>query len=231
MLVKHVRLNDFPVHITTAAGTYCIQEIQRKLTPIQLKYLTTVAAFTGNDTVSNIYNHGNCAIFNKLCADGSMFKHMDVLNSPDSTSEEICKAGIAIFQFIYNAPHTDLHLTRFHMYSQSAKNGVIKPELLPPTKGCAIQHSLRSYLQNQDWIELKSMSRNPKKYGFKIGKNGYEPITTLDEWAPEHIKKLISCKCKTPCDTNRCSCKKAGVKCISACGVCKGVDCKNINDL
>ena len=85
---------------------------------------------------------------------------MDVFNSPDSTLEEIANAGIAIFQFIYGAPHTDLNLTRFHIYSQSLKNGVIKPELLPPTKGAAIQHSFQAYLPIQDWLILRSMSRD-----------------------------------------------------------------------
>ena len=116
-----------------------------------------------------------------------MHKHLDVFNNASSSHDEIANAGIAIFQFLYKAPHIDLHLTRYHMYSQHAKSGIIKPELLPPTKGAVTQHALRAYLQNQDWLELQSMSRDPTLYGFKLGSRGYEPVTSLDDWAPEDI--------------------------------------------
>lgn len=230
MLVKHTSQINFPIYITTGTGSYCVQDMQGNLSPAQHKYITIGHGLTGNDTVSNIHNQGKWTSIDRLCSDASMHKHLDVFNAANSTHDEIANAGIAIFQFLYRAPHIDLHQTRYHMYSQHAKNGNIKPELLPPTKGAVTQHALRAYLQNQDWLELKSMSRDPTLYGFKIGSRGYEPITSLDDWAPEDIKKLISCKCKAQCDTKRCSCKKAGVKCISACGICKGVTCNNANE-
>ncbi|KAK1897252.1 Chromosome-associated kinesin KIF4 [Dissostichus eleginoides] len=113
------------------------------------------------------------------------------------------------------------------MFSWKAAAGLIKPETLPPTEGAAAQHSLRAYLQTQDWILLQSMSLNPSDYGWTLGVHGYEPVPTLDHMAPEELLQFTSCNCNGDCSNRRCSCKRNGVKCISACGVCKGFSCKN----
>ena len=39
-------------------------------------------------------------------------------------------------------------------YNKQAKGGMILLASLPPSNGSAIQHSLRAYLQIQDWILL-----------------------------------------------------------------------------
>ena len=109
-----------------------------------------------------------------------MYKHLDVFNSTTSTNDEIINAGVAIFQFIYNAPDVDLSQTRYDLFCKKAAAGVISPDGLPLTRGSAAQHSLRAYSQNQDWLQLKSMSKYPKQYGYSIGEQGYKPLTTLD---------------------------------------------------
>ncbi len=56
-------------------------------------------------------------------------------------------------------------------------------------------------------------------------------IMTDLEPAPEFIIKFIRCKCKlsarSPCSSNVCSCRKHGLKCVSACGDCHGQNCQN----
>ena len=56
---------------------------------------------------------------------------------------------------------------------------------------------------------------------------GYEPLTTLGDWAPLEIRKLTHCNCKGFCNNKRCTCFKRGVTCISVYGTCKGVTCMN----
>ena len=226
MLLYHVTEDCNNIFMTTSGGTYNIQHIHDRLSPLKLKYLLVCHAFTGCDTVSSIMGHGKSTLVDKLCG-GSMNRHLDVFLSSDSTKDEIIKAGILLFQFTYNAPGVTLAQTRYHMFSKKAAAGIISPEYLPPTEGAAAQHSLRTYLQTQDWLSLKSMSRDAEEYGFKFGDHGYEPITTLDEWAPSQLRNLTRCNCQAPCDTKRCSCVKNEVSCISACGYCKGVTCKN----
>jgi len=71
---------------------------------------------------------------------------------------------------------------------------------------------------------------DPSGYGWTLGSNSYEPVPTLDPTAPEELLKFISCNCKGDCSNRRCSCRKNDVKCISACGNCKGITCKNCID-
>ena len=54
---------------------------------------------------------------------------------------------------------------------------------------------------------------------------------TDQDAAPKSILKFVRCKCKVTvsgCSTNRCTCKKNGLHCVSACGNCQGQDCANI---
>lgn len=49
--------------------------------------------------------------------------------------------------------------------------------------------------------------------------------------APDDVLKVIRCNCKmtsrNTCGTTSCSCRSNGLKCVSACGDCKGLDCLN----
>ena len=81
-----------------------------------------------------------------------------------------------------------------------------------------------------DWMLLQSMSLDPSGYEWMVGIQGYEPVPTLEHMAPEELLEFTSCKCRGHCSNRRCSCRKNDVKCISACGNCKGIMCKNCTD-
>ena len=57
------------------------------------------------------------------------------------------------------------------------------------------------------------------------------PIMTDLDPAPDNMLKFIQCKYKVssrnPCGTNVCSCHKNGLKCVPACGDCRGETCNN----
>ena len=144
-----------------------------------------------------------------------------------ATKNAVIGCGIAIFEYIYNALGTTLGEIRYDMFSCKAAAGLIKPETLPPTEAAAAQHSLRAYLHTRDWMFLQSMSVDPSEYGWTIGIHGFEPVPTLDPMAPEELLQFTTCNCHGDCSNQRCSCKKSGVKCISLCGNCKGISCKN----
>ena len=52
---------------------------------------------------------------------------------------------------------------------------------------------------------------------------------------PESLLKFVRCKCKlsskNPCNTSICSCRKNGLKCITACGNCHGEGCNNSEEI
>ncbi|KAK1890378.1 Chromosome-associated kinesin KIF4 [Dissostichus eleginoides] len=98
------------------------------------------------------------------------------------------------------------------------------------TKDAVIQAgtTIFQYIYHAPGLDpLQSMSLNPSDYGWTLGVHGYEPVPTLDPMAPEELLQFTSCNCNGDCSNRRCSCKRNGVKCISACGVCKGISCKN----
>ncbi|KAK1904773.1 putative protein YsfB [Dissostichus eleginoides] len=126
-------------------------------------------AFTGCDTVSAIAGHGKTTLFDRFCA-GDIDEHMDIFLDTQATKDAVIQAGTTIFQYIYHAPGTALGEIRHNMFSRKAAAGLIKPETLPPTEGAAAQHSLRAYLQTQDWILLQRISC--KNCGHDGGESG-----------------------------------------------------------
>ena len=114
----------------------------------------------------------------------------------------------------------------------SAKN--IDPQKLPPTARAAYYHSLRVHLQVILWKELITDSLDPLIWGWKLDNSKLQPIMTDLEPAPESLLKFVRCKCKlstaNPCGSNTCSCRKHGLKCVTACGDCRGESCRNAEE-
>ena len=180
--------------------------------------------------MSSLYGFSKEALFKRLCS-----KHVsaliDIFYDDKATKEHIVGAAIEVVQFIYKSQGIPLPKQQVTRYNKQSKTGVLRTESLPPTDGAAAQHSLRAYLQLQDWLVLKSTSRDSKEYSWYMTSGGaYEPIQTLDAIAPMNLIKLVSCNCARDCTTRRYYCKNNNVKCIAACGTCHGNQCKNILD-
>ena len=56
-----------------------------------------------------------------------------------------------------------------------------------------------------------------------------DPAIPVEENAPEAIIEMSICKCKTPCNTLRCTCKKAGLVCTEMC-FCDSCENDNSSD-
>ena len=140
------------------------------------------------------------------------------------------KGGVSIFIDIYHGTSEDtLGRMRFHKYAKQGKNGTFKPEALPPTTDAAELHAPRAWLQTADWLNLVTMSHQPTDFACIVN-GSFEPVARSKAMAPEALSNLISCNCHGDCSTLRCPCCKNGLKCISACGNCHGVNCKNHDD-
>ena len=64
---------------------------------------------------------------------------------------------------------------------------------LPPTSSAARQHSLRTYLQEQQWL---GRDIPPTEWGWKYHNNSLIPIATDLPATPHKLMKIISCNCK-----------------------------------
>ena len=79
---------------------------------------------------------------------------------------------------------------------------VVERQTLPPTPAAAKFHSLRVYIQVNEW------------------KGNQLP-------APDYLTEVIRCNGETVCNTLRCNCRKHSIDCSSICGDCKGKCCDN----
>lgn len=102
----------------------------------------------------------------------------------------------------------------------------VQVHALPPTSAAASYHSMRAYLQVQEWTENVS-NLNPLEWGWKQAENLLLPIQTHLQPAPEDLLKIIRCSCKSNCDSKRCTCRKHRLECSPGCGECQGKSCLN----
>ena len=118
-------------------------------------------------------------------------------------------------RYTANADQRDLNNLRYLSFLKSSTK--VKADLpsLPPTRGSAEQHSLRVYLQVQQWL---GNNLPPDQWGWTQGEDEYLiTVKTMEPVAPETILNTIFCRCTTGCG-GRCGCRKAGIKCTSVCG-------------
>ena len=93
----------------------------------------------------------------------------------------------------------------------SSSKASLDLQKLPPTERAAHYYSLRVHLQVIIWKELSNNILDPKQWGWKLEESAFTPIMTDLDAAPE---SLLSSK--NPCRTNICSCRKNGLKCVTA---------------
>ncbi|KXJ09307.1 hypothetical protein AC249_AIPGENE3666, partial [Exaiptasia diaphana] len=186
-----------------------------------------VHAILGCDTTSGIYGIGKGAAL-KCFAKSSTFREQALIFADkDSTKDEVIMAGEKALLCLYNSKlDKSLDSLRYVKFCQKVAAGTafVQPESLPPTSTAAKLHSLRVYHQVQYW---KGNTLPPDEWGWKLIDGKFQAVRTELPPAHESILELIRCKCKTDCNTLRCSCRKNGLSCTSACGVCQGYSCKN----
>ena len=116
----------------------------------------------------------------------------------------------------------------------ATSNTTIKPQNLPPTECAAFYHCLRVHLQVIQWKLLLQTNLQPTDWGWKLNQGRYDPIMTDLDAAPGNILKFVRCKCKVSskntCGTNNCLCRRNGLKCVVACGDCRGQQCNNAEE-
>ena len=87
---------------------------------------------------------------------------------------------------------------------------------------------MRVYCQIQTWL---CNDINPEKWGWERINTSYRPLLSDLNYAPDYLLEIIHCACKSGCKTLRCSCKKNGLECTSACCECRGFSCENVKIL
>ena len=160
------------------------------------------------------------------------------MSEHSATAEQISKAGTRLFVITYGGKQEDsLNSLRYIKFMEmvSSSKASLDPQKLPPTERAAHYHSLRVHLQVIIWKKLSNNRLNPKQWGWKLEGSAFTPTMTDLNAAPDNLLKFVRCKCKlsskNPCSTNMCSCRKNGLKCVTACGDCHGEGCNNSEEI
>ena len=110
----------------------------------------------------------------------------------------------------------------------------INPENLSPTEDAANYYAIRVHLQDSQWKQLDLKCLNSFDMGWIRPDACLKPIKTELDAAPDFTLNVVRCKCKmtsrNTCGSVTCSCKNNGLKCVQACGDCRGLSCNNANE-
>ncbi len=132
---------------------------------------------------------------------------------------------------LFNGKQTDtLESIRYSFLSRkvATAKSFVTPERLPPTVSATNLHSQRTYLQVMVWMGIGD-AMDPTNWGWGLQDNKLTPIMTKKIPAPESLLKVVRCNCTTGCVTLRCSCRKYGLTCAGACGICQTDYCENLD--
>ena len=186
-----------------------------------------VHALLGCDTTSRLHGIGKAVSLRMLKTNAQFRNQATVFGPTDAAKDDVIAAGEKALVCVYNGSSAEsLDSLRYTRYCQKVATGntVVQPESLPPTSAAASYHSLRVYLQVQEW---KGIQLQPQEWGWELSTGKLIPTRTYLPPAHSSLLEIIRCNCKADCSTQRCYCRKNGLDCSAACGACKGVSCTN----
>ena len=194
-------------------------------------------AWGGCDTTSAIFKQGKIKILTSLLNDDLVQSKATIFGNLQCPQGDIGKDGNEIFIKAYKGKVDDTLISlRYAKFMESLSTCTsVNPATLPPTEAAAYYHALRVHLQVSQWKQLDLGCLLPTEWGWKLEGGVLVPHKTDLEPAPGSLLKCIRCSykvsSKNTCGTNSCTCRKSGVKCVSACTDCRGQNCNNTVDV
>ena len=155
---------------------------------VQLKRLRSTVL--GDATGTALSRNQNIVYFRQ---EGETFSRQN------ATKDEIIKAGENVLVTLYNGkPGEGINKLRLRLFCEkvSTSNTSMQPHTIPPTSAAAQYHSQRVYLHVQDWKSTNKLL-NPEGWGWTINDGKLVPIHTNLAPAPQVLKEIIRCHCKT----------------------------------
>uniref|UniRef100_UPI00358ECD2A uncharacterized protein n=1 Tax=Myxine glutinosa TaxID=7769 RepID=UPI00358ECD2A len=207
-----------------------IKATKQLLGPDICKHILFLHAVLGCDTTSRLHGIGKGASLKKFKESDIFREQAEVFYAHSASTDDVAEAGEKAMVILYNGTSTDtLDSLRYHRFCEkvASSSTYVQPQVLPPTSGAAKFHSLRVYLQVQEWKGSTSDGPRPTEWGWQKCVEGFVPVQTTLPPAPEKLLRVIKCNCQADCSTLRCTCKKNNIECTPACGNCRGSSCTN----
>lgn len=212
------------------SSAYNIKVIKQVLGEAACNDLLFLHAFTGCDSTSRVFGIGKKSVFQRIVKKDKGFKNCSKAFSSPKQSQDVvetngCRAMVALFNANQNE---SLASIRYNMLCKKVARAktFLTPERLPPTTSACKFHSLRTYYQVMEWMGC-SDEMEPTEWGWRVEGNKLVPMMTDKSPAPEVLIQMVHCNCSGGCSTLRCSCRKHGLECTSACGHCQDGNCDN----
>ena len=179
----------------------------------------------GCDTTSAFYGKGKLTAMRIFKTKETYVNTFGNLGKETVLSNELMNALSTYVCHLYGFEDcSNVNSVRYQLF----KSGKYEEQLLPPNQDSLDQHACRANFQCYIWRHaLQPILNLPKFYnhGWKIDDEGKVAV----EWmtipaAPDSILEFVHCKCTKGCESRRCSCVKASLKCSE---LCQCSDCRN----
>ena len=217
---------------TVGGKCVSISAVQDKLGSDACARLLAVHALGGCDTTSAIFGVGKGTVFTRISNDAALHRHCMTLLCKTADVAQVTSAGIELLVALYGGKVGDkLEDLRYAAYCTISLSRRFHPERLPPSESAVTMHAMRVHYQAVVWGQLSETGIQPTDWGWQLERNGLVPVKLKGEVAPGHMLTFVRCNCKGNCSSSMCSCRKHGLKCVSACGHCHGTECNNVSEI
>ena len=188
-------------------------------------------AFSGADMTGSFAGKGKLTFWKVFkVADDDCIDALARLGRTHHPSQETCLALESLLCKVYKSDTAITKVEEMRWWLFAKKQ--VQAENLPPTQGALYQAILRAHYQTLIWNNAttpKPEIPSPNGYGWTLEGNRWMPVMTLQLPAPKAVLSLVKCGCeKSRCQSNRCTCRKAGLSCTDICGCSDlGEGCEN----
>ena len=173
-------------------------------------------ALTGCDSWSAFFGKGKKTALGVIQNDQEICKGLALLGVSQTVSASLHSSCEQFTIHLYGSTAADINTARFELFCK--KN--LQSQSLPPTADALQKHVERVnhqvYLWKQSLAPQPAIS-SPIGKGWELCNNKLSIKWMTRSPAPISLMELVSCSCKTPCATRRCSCQHAGLPCTPAC--------------
>lgn len=178
----------------------------------------------GSDCTSSFYGKGKATAWKTLISNPQFIENFSVLGSSFPPSDDLVSALNKFTCLLYgDSRSTNVDECRYALF----KAGKCSDEVLPPTRDSLLKHVERANYQTGVWsrcLTAQMVIPSPIGNGWQLSDGEIEIQWMTRPPAPDSLLECTTCKCKTGCQTKRCSCQKPGLKCTD---LCSCVDCHN----
>ena len=223
------------VYIVTGAGqrrrTIPLKPIYEALGGSKVDALPGLHAFSGADITGSFAGKGKLSFWKAFKdADDDCIGALASLGRTQYPPQDTCLGLERFLCTVYRFDTTIKKVEEMRWWLFAKKQ--VQAENLPPTQAALHQAILRAHYQTMVWVKAtipRPEIPSPSEYGWTLEAEQWVPVMTLQNPAPQAVLSLVKCACsKSKCQSQRCSCRKAGLSCTDICGCSDmGDDCEN----